>query len=153
MGRAAAWQGCLGAPEQNTGEAAALTARPCGLDLRNLHPVIRVSGTRGPSLNNGLSSSEHGGRLSVRRLGKLIVCPEAGAMGRLPGLLPQGWACPLLQELPCGAGAELLRCQEGEGAPRRQEPVSWEALGAPGPWASSETELEGKGGERGWKGD
>lgn len=92
-----------------------LTARPCGLDLRNLHPVIRDSGTRGPSPNNGLSVSEHGGRLSVRRLGELNVHPEAGALGRLPGLLSQGWACPLLQGLPWGRGQNSCNARKGRG--------------------------------------
>lgn len=92
-----------------------LTARPCGLDLRNLHPVIRDSGTRGPSPNNGLSVSEHGGRLSVRRLGELNVHPEGGALGRLPGLLSQGWACPLLQGLPWGRGQNSCNARKGRG--------------------------------------
>lgn len=57
--------GAGGSITEQWGGERALTARPLGLDLRNLHPVID-SGNRGPSLNHGLESLSSAGACVLR---------------------------------------------------------------------------------------
>lgn len=104
----------------------ALMARPCGLDLRNLHPVID-SGNRAFPRTMGCRVSELGGRLCVRNgawqpfrgLRQTSSGFAAPQQGRARGLQSQD--CPLLpwsdSLLPSSRKAVLGRGSSSGGDP------------------------------------